>query len=228
MSTSKIFVVIAAYNEEKRIRKVIRELKKKKYKNIVVVDDGSSDDTYEIAKKESVYVLKHITNRGQGAALKTGIDFALLNKADIIVTFDADGQFLVKEIKKVVSPILKNKADISLGSRFLGKAVNMPFLKKIVLKLGIFVVLILYRIKITDSQSGFRAMSKKAATKINLTADRMEHAGEFFHEIKRNNLKYKEVPITVIYDKYSLKKGQDWAHSIDLGIKMVVKRLLGK
>lgn len=228
MSNLKIFIVIAAYNEEERIKKVLSNLKKQKYKNIVVVDDGSSDKTYEIAKKERVYVLKHITNRGQGAALKTGIDFALLNKADIIVTFDADGQFLVKEIKKVISPILKNKADISLGSRFLGKAVNMPFLKQVVLKLGVFVVLILYRIKITDSQSGFRAMSRNAATKIDLTADRMEHAGEFFHEIKRNNLKYKEVPITVIYDKYSLKKGQDWIHSIDLGIKMVVKRLLGK
>ncbi len=228
MSTSKIFVVIAAYNEEKRIGKVIKELKRKKYKDIVIVDDGSSDDTYEITKREKVYALKHIMNRGQGAALKTGIDFALKNNADIIVTFDADGQFLVREIKDMIKPILKKEADISLGSRFLGKTVNMPFLKKIVLKLGIFVVLILYRIKITDSQSGFRAMSKKAATKINLSADRMEHAGEFFHEIKRNNLKYKEVPITVIYDKYSLKKGQDWAHSIDLGIKMVVKRLLGK
>ena len=228
MLNQKIFVVIAAYNEEKRIRKVITNLKKQKYKNIVVVDDGSSDRTYEIVTKEKVHVLKHIINRGQGAALKTGIDFALLKKVDIIVTFDADGQFLVKEIKDIIKPIVKKQADVSLGSRFLGKAVNIPFLKKIVLKLGIFVVLILYGIKITDSQSGFRALSKKAATKINLTADRMEHAGEFFHEIKRNNLKYKEVPITVIYDRYSLKKGQDWNHSIDLGIKMLVKRLVGK
>ncbi len=227
MLNQKIFIVIAAYNEEKRIKKVISNLKKQNYKNIVVIDDGSSDKTYEIARKEKVYVLKHIINRGQGAALKTGIDFAIQKKADIIVTFDADGQFLVKEIKNVVMPILKNEADISLGSRFLGKTINIPLLKKLVLKLGVIVVFILYGIKITDSQSGFRAMSRKAAEKINLTADRMEHAGEFFQEIKKNNLKYKEVPITVIYDRYSLKKGQNWNQSIELGIKMLIKRLIG-
>jgi len=226
MPNLKIFVVIAAYNEEKRIKKVIKELKKKKYNNIIVVDDGSSDKTFNIAKKEQVHTLKHIINRGQGAALKTGIDYALMQKADIIVTFDADGQFLVKEIKDVLKPIIKKQADISLGSRFLGNTVNIPFLKKIVLKLGIFVVFFLYGVKITDSQSGFRAMSKKAASKINITANRMEHAGEFFQEISRNKLKYKEVPITVIYDRYSLKKGQDWDHSIGLGIKMVFKRLV--
>ena len=227
MLNQKIFIVIAAYNEEKRIKKVISNLKKQNYKNIVVIDDGSSDKTYEIARKKKVYVLKHIINRGQGAALKTGIDFAIQKKADIIVTFDADGQFLVKEIKNVVMPILKNEADISLGSRFLGKTINIPLLKKLVLKLGVIVVFILYGIKITDSQSGFRAMSRKAAEKINLTADRMEHAGEFFQEIKKNNLKYKEVPITVIYDRYSLKKGQNWNQSIELGIKMLIKRLIG-
>jgi len=219
----KLFIVIAAYNESKKIGSVLNDLKKK-YKNLVVVDDGSEDNTYEIAKKKKVYVLKHAVNRGQGAALKTGIDFALKKKADLIVTFDADGQFLVKEIKDIIEPIKKNKADVVLGSRFLGKAVNIPFLKKIVLKLGIFVVYVLYGIKITDSQSGFRAMSKKAAEKIKITSDRMEHAGDFFWEIMRNKLKYKEIPITVIYDKYSLKKGQKWTRSVVLGIKMLWRR----
>jgi len=219
----KIFIVIAAYNESKKIGSVLNDLKKK-YKNIIVVDDGSEDNTYEIAKKKKVYALKHAVNRGQGAALKTGMDFALNKKADLIVTFDADGQFLVEEIKDVIKPIKKNKADVVLGSRFLGKTINMPLSKKIVLKLGIFVVFVLYGIKITDSQSGFRAISKKAAEKIKITSDRMEHAGDFFWEIMRNKLKYKEVPITVIYDKYSLKKGQKWTRSIILGIKMLWRR----
>ena len=220
-----IFIVIAAYNEEKKISIVLKELLKR-YENIVVVDDGSSDRTYDLARKQKVSVLRHIINRGQGAALKTGIDYALLNGAEIIVTYDADGQFLVKEIETVINPVIENKADITLGSRFLGEAVNIPRLKKIVLKLGIYVVYFLYGLKITDSQCGFRALSKKAALKIEIRSDRMDHAAEFFSEIMKKNLRYKEVPVTVIYDQYSLKKGQDWTASIHLGLKMLFKRFM--
>jgi len=226
MQKEKICIVIPAYNEGKRIASVLEELKKEGYRKIVVVDDGSSDNTFDIAKKSNVSVLKHTLNRGQGAALKTGIDYSLKGDAEIIVTFDADGQFLVKEIPLVISPIEKKEADIVLGSRFLGEAINIPFLKKIVLKLGIIVVFFLYGIKITDSQSGFRAMTRAAAGKIKLTADRMEHAGEIFSEIMRNKLKYKEVPITVIYDKYTLGKGQEWDKSLSLGIKMLFRRFV--
>jgi len=222
----KIFIVIPAYNEEERIDKVISKLRKNNYKNIVVVDDGSQDKTLKICENQAVYLLKHSINRGQGAALQTGITFALQKEADIIVTFDADGQFLAEEIKDLLMPIKKKEVDIVLGSRFLGKAENMPFLKKSVLKLGVLVVRILYGIKVTDSQSGFRAMSSNSAKKIKITADKMEHAGEIFHEIIKKNLKYKEVPITVIYDKYALKKGQDWSKSIDLGFGMLFRRLL--
>ena len=221
-----IFIVIPAYNEEKKISGVLSGVRKSGYRNIVVVDDGSLDKTADIAGSKGVYVLRHIINRGQGAALKTGIEFALRKKADIIVTFDSDGQFLAKEIKNVISPVMKKEADIVLGSRFLGNAVNIPFLKKIVLKLGIFVVRILYGIRITDSQGGFRAMSGEAARKIKLTADRMEHAAEFFSEIMRNKLKYMEVPITVVYDKYTLGKGQAWTSSIGLGLKMLFNKFM--
>ena len=164
------FIVIAAYNEEEKIDKVIKDLKKE-YKNIIVVDDGSEDKTFDIAKKNKIIALQHVINRGQGAALKTGIDYALSKKADIIVTFDADGQFLVKDIKKVIAPIKKGIVDVVLGSRFLGKAVNIRPLKKFVLKLGVLVVYFLYGIKVTDSQNGFRGLSKKAAKKIKLTCD---------------------------------------------------------
>lgn len=219
----EVFIVIAAYNEEKKIGSVLRELKKS-YKNIIVVDDGSKDNTYDVSLKEKVTVLRHVINRGQGAALKTGIDYALRKDADIIVTFDADGQFLASEISKIIRPVEKREADVSLGSRFLGKTINMPILKKIVLKLGVFVVFVLYGIKVTDSQCGFRALSKNAARKIRITSNGMEHAGEIFWEIVRNNLSYKEIPITVIYDEYSLKKGQPWTRSLKLGIKMLIRR----
>ncbi len=215
-----------AFNEAKRMGSILSDLKKAGYKNIIVVDDGSTDDTINIAKKKGVYVLSHVLNRGQGASLQTGIDFALSKGADIIVTYDADGQFVIKEIISVIEPIIKNEADIVLGSRFLGAAKNIPLSKKIVLKIGVVVVFILYGIKITDSQCGFRALSRRAAEKIHLSYDRMEHAAEFFLEIMRNNLKYKEVPITVIYDEYSLRKGQDWSKSFELGIKMLIKKFM--
>ncbi len=221
----KTFVIIPAYNEEKRIGSVLKELKKR-YKFVVVVDDGSKDKTYLISKKHTQYVLRHVINRGQGAALKTGIDFALENGADIIVTFDADGQFLVKEIKDLVKPIKKKEVDVALGSRFLGKTINMPFLKKVVLKIGVVVIFVLYGMRITDSQCGFRAFSKTAARNLEIKADKMEHAGEILSEIMRKKLKYKEIPITVIYDEYSLEKGQSWSKSIALGIRMLFKRLV--
>ena len=220
----KVFIVIAAYNEAARIIKVIEELSKE-YSNIVVVDDGSTDGTSKkLLGQRNIILLRHSVNRGQGAALKTGIEYAKKAGADIIVTFDADGQFLAKEVKKVIAPIIDGDAEIVLGSRFLGKAINIPLMKKAVLKLGVLFVLALYGIKITDSQSGFRALSKKAADKISLTCDRMEHAGEFFYEIVRNKLKYKEVPITVIYDRYSVGKGQSWTKSVDLGLRMIFRR----
>lgn len=224
--SKKIFIVIAAYNESKKIQKVILDLKKQGYKNIILVDDGSSDNTYDIAKKNKIFVLKHVINRGQGAALKTGIDFAIQKKADILITYDADGQFLASDIKNIIKPILNNEADIVLGSRFLGKAINIPFLKKITLKLGVIVVFLLYGIKVTDSQCGFRALTYESSKKIDITSDRMEHAGEFFSEIVSKKLRYKEIPITVIYNKYSLIKGQSWDRSITLGLKMLFKRLL--
>jgi glycosyltransferase involved in cell wall biosynthesis len=221
----KTFIVIPAYNESKKIGVVLDGLRKAGYKNIIVVDDGSKDKTYEITKNKS-YSILHSINRGQGAAIKTGIEFAILKNADLIVTFDGDGQFLVEDIKKITEPIIENKADVALGSRFLGKAINIPFSKKIVLKLGVLFVYMLYGIKITDSQCGLRALTRDAALRIKLTSDKMEHAADFFSEIMRNKLKYVEVPITVIYDKYSLGKGQDWTSSIDLGINMVLKKIM--
>ena len=219
------YIVIPAYNEESSIGKVIEKLNKKNYKNIIVVDDGSKDKTSNIAKKKNVIVLKHIVNRGQGAALETGIEYALKKGAEIIVTFDADGQFLVKDIKKIVKPVKKGKVDVTLGSRFLGKAQNIDLLKKFVLKLGCIVVFFLYGIKVTDSQNGFRAFSRKAAKKINIKTDGMEHAGEILHELKLKKLKFKEIPVTVVYTDYSQSKGQSWTRSIKLGLKMLIRKL---
>jgi len=218
-----------AYNEERIIKKVIDELKTKGYKNIVVVDDGSRDRTYGEACRTDVHVLRHIINRGQGASLKTGIDYALKEGAKIIVTFDADGQHSVEDIGKLVEPILKNKVDISLGSRFLdidkNKKSNVPLFRKVFLKGGAFLIFLMYGIRLTDSHNGLRAMTRKAAEKIEINSNRMEHASEILEQIKLKKLRYKEIPVKIEYTDYSKKHGQSTFNAFRIFVKMIFNKL---
>jgi len=223
---AKIFIVIPAYNEEVMIKKVISDLKKAKYRNIVVVDDGSSDKTCEVAKKQRVFALRHFINRGQGAALQTGIDFALMKGADVVVTYDADGQHQTKDIKKLVDPIVRGKAEVTLGSRFLQTGSNVPFLRRIYLKLGVVALYVMYGIKLSDSHNGFRAFSRKAAMKIRIKADRMEHASEIPELIKKNKIRYLEVPVDIRYTDYSIKRGQKNSDAFKIFFNMVMKKLM--
>jgi glycosyltransferase involved in cell wall biosynthesis len=220
---NKVFIVIAAYNEEKNIYRVVKNLQAAGYTNIIVVDDGSRDKTYEIAISAGATVLRHIINRGQGASLKTGIDCAVLSGADIIVTFDADGQHRVEDLPAMITPVATGAVDITVGSRFLKKT-KVPFVRKLLLKGSVFVVWIFYGIKMTDAHNGFRAMSKKAARKINITCDRMAHASEIIEEMHKKRLRYKEIPVTILYTKETLKKGR----GSYLGALKVFARMLSK
>nr|MBA4405422.1 glycosyltransferase family 2 protein [Nanoarchaeum sp.] len=220
------FIVIPAYNEENNIASVIQGLKSNGYENIVVVDDGSKDKTYEIAKSENVHTLKHIINRGQGAALQTGVDFALLNKADIIVHFDADGQHDPEQIKDLVLPIINKQADICLGSRFLSKQ-KIPRSRRIVLNGGKLIIRAMYGIKLTDVHNGFRVMSRDAAQRIRIKGDGMEHASEILEQIKNKKLRYKEVPVIIKYSEETLKKGQKNSNAIRILFKMIMAKLGG-
>ena len=203
-----IAIVIPAFNEEKNIAKVINDLKKNGYNDIIVVDDGSTDNTHSKALENGAIVLKHIINRGQGAALRTGIEYALKRGAKAIVTFDADGQHKAKDIKKLVVPIKKGIADVALGSRFIGKAKEkIPFSRKILLKIATLMIWFFYGTKMSDAHNGLRCFSPKAAEKIKITQDGMSHASEIIEEIVRNRLNYIEVPVEIRYTKTSLAKG---------------------
>jgi len=200
----KIFCVIPAFNEEKNIATVINQVKPL-VDVVVVVDDCSSDLTADYAAKTGAVLLKHIINRGQGAALRTGTEYCLNNNADIIVHFDADGQFLSKDIEKVVAPIKNGEAQVVFGSRFLDSAHSseMPIFKKyFIMPLAKAVNKIFFNINLTDPQSGFRAMSSEAARKINWKQDRMAHCSEIMFEVKKNNFKVKEIPTKVIYHNF--------------------------
>lgn len=198
----KIYCVIPAYNEEKNLAAVL-EAVRPTVDEMVVVDDGSSDRTAIVAREHGARLLRHVVNRGQGAALKTGTVFALTQGADIIVHFDADGQFLAEEIKTVIEPIRMGRAGMVFGSRFLGggsKADSMPpFKRNVIMPLARLANRLFLDVNLTDPQSGFRALSRAAAEKMNWWQDGMAHCSEILFAAARSGLKFEEVPITVVY-----------------------------
>jgi len=218
----KTFCVIPAYNEAETIAKIVGEVKPL-VDQIVVVDDGSSDNTGKLAKAQSVKVLSHFINRGQGASLETGNQYALRAGADIIVHFDADGQFLAEEIKDIISPIIKGEADIVFGSRFLGKKSNMPpFKKYVIIPLAHLVNKIFTGSNLTDPQNGFRALSRKAASQIKIEQDGMAHNTEIISKAFASGLKIKEVPVTVIYHNF----GQRFSGGLKIIKDLILARLI--
>lgn len=217
-----IFCVIPAYNEENTIIEVINSVKPL-VNQVVIVDDGSTDQTYKLIKEKNVIVLKHIINRGQGAALKTGTKFALSKGADIIIHFDGDGQFLASDINNLTTSIRSGVADIVFGSRFLNKKSDIPLVKKnIILPLAKLVNRIFFGIKMTDPQSGFRAMSAHAARNIDWQQDRMAHCSEILFSASRSNLRIKEVPITIVYHGF----GQRFTDGLKILKDLFLARLI--
>ncbi|MAF35028.1 family 2 glycosyl transferase [Candidatus Woesearchaeota archaeon] len=193
-----VWVVIAAFNEAATIGNVVKDLADHGYKNIIVVDDGSEDATAKAAQEAGAVTLKHNINRGQGASLQTGIEYAVTKNPDVIVTFDADGQHRPEDIQAVVKPVKEGKAKIAFGSRFLGKS-NVPLHRKLLLKGGIALVWLFYGVKMTDAHNGLRAFSPEAAETLNLHSDRMGHASEIIEWVRKEKIPYVEVPVVIKY-----------------------------
>lgn len=224
----KLAIIIPAYNESKVIGRVLESLPKKLRKvsqiNVVVVDDNSADTTSEIAAKKATVVLNHKLNRGAGAATRTGIEWAINNDADIIVTFDADGQHSPKDLEKIITPIIDGKADLVIGSRFI-KRQDVPADRFLINWLANLTTYLIFGIFTTDSQSGLRAFSRKAASVINFRADRMEFSSEILSEARKHNLKIKEIPTSAIYTSYSRLKGQKNTNVFPIMLRFIVKIL---
>lgn len=206
----KVVAVIPAYNEATRIEKTIAGVKPL-VDVVVVVDDGSTDDTAARAKAAGAVVVRHALNRGQGAGLRTGTEAALRLGADIVVHVDADGQHDPSFIPALVVPIKEGKADIVFGSRFLGEAPQgMPLMRRGLLTAArLFNALVMgIPRKVTDPQSGMRALDRAAAQSLEFRQDRMAHCSEILRLATRSNLRWMEVPIRVHYTADSLAKGQ--------------------
>lgn len=225
-TVNKLLIAIPAYNEQTTIGRVIgkipRKIKEIKKINILVVDDGSFDQTKVIARKNKARVISHIINRGLGASLMTIFFVAKKMEADILVTIDADCQHDPKDIPSLVKPIINKQSDVVIGSRLLNSDAPMPVLRKIVNYLANIITYMLSGVWSTDSQSGFRAFSKKAINSIKLISQRMEVSSEIFQEIKKNNLRYCEIPIKSIYTKYSLTKGQSVLNALNVAYKLLI------
>jgi glycosyltransferase involved in cell wall biosynthesis len=205
MSAGRTWVVIAAFNEAKVIRSVVAEVVAGGW-SVVVVDDGSRDATTTEARMPGAIVVRHRVNLGQGAALQTGIDYALRRGAEIIVTFDADGQHDAADIPLLVAALADH--DIALGSRFLGRVEGASQSRMAMLRAATKVSNSLSGIKLTDSHCGFRAFRASAAPALRITQDRMAHASELLRKIKTSGLRLVEVPVTIKYTEHSKSKGQ--------------------
>jgi polyprenyl-phospho-N-acetylgalactosaminyl synthase len=221
----KVYIVIPAFNEASSIGSVIRSLRAH-YASVVVVDDASDDETASRASEAGALVLHHLINRGQGAALKTGISFAVRCGAEAIVTFDADGQHSVDDVEHLLDPIRSGSVDVALGSRFLSgsSAINMPASRRFMLRFAILFTRFSSGLWLTDTHNGLRALSRRAAQAIQIRQDRMAHASEILDEIGRHRLRYVEVPVQINYTPYSMSKGQS---SLAFG-KILIKYILGR
>lgn len=216
----KVAIIIPAFNEAAAIGDALDSLLSMAREHnwqVVVIDDGSADDTAKIVAALPVYLLVHPINLGQGAALATGIDYALSRGADYVVTFDSDGQMCPEDIPRLLEQASKPDVDVALGSRFLTlKPQGMPFIKKIVLKMAVIFTRITTGLKVSDVHNGFRVFKAQALAKISIRQNRMAHASEILSEIARSKLKYKEVPVTIRYTEYSKAKGQSISNAFNI------------
>jgi polyprenyl-phospho-N-acetylgalactosaminyl synthase len=219
-----IIVVIAAFNEAGVIGRVVQDVRQS-YPNVVVVDDGSSDGTAACALASGAVLLRHPVNLGQGAALQTGISYALAQGGEFIVTFDADGQHACADIAKMVRALIEHDAEVALGNRFLGKAVGISTARRMLLRLAVLFTRFTTGLKVTDAHNGLRVFTRAAARKVKITQNRMAHASEILDQIARHKMRYVEVPVTISYTSHSRAKGQTLLGAADIVGDLILGKL---
>lgn len=223
-SPDGVFIVVPAYQEAFAIHDVVRQLGTE-FPNIIVVDDGSTDATSVEARRAGATVMRHLLNRGQGAALQTGIDFCLRRGAEVIVTFDADGQHRAEDVARLIEALGKKEADIAIGSRFLDLRSNVPMFRRFTLRVAARFMRMTSGVALTDTHNGLRAMRRAAAERIHLTIDGMAHASEIVDQIYRLKLKMVEVPVVIHYSEYSVAKGQSSLAAFRIAFDYLMKRI---
>lgn len=219
------FIIIPSFNEEIVLRSTIEPLLNKGLK-IVVVDDGSKNDQANCIADLPVTIIRHQQNLGQGAAIETGMQYALHHGADYILHFDADGQHDPNNLELLIAPLINNKADVVFGSRFLLKQNSLPMFRAFILHAARYVNFLFTGLLLTDAHNGLRAFNRKAAELTRLRENRMAHASEILLHVKKNKLRFTEVPVAVHYTNYSKTKGQSGWNSIRILFDLLLHKLL--
>lgn len=210
---SETWFVVPAFNEAEKVGEVVSCVQARGY-SVVVIDDGSGDHTADVALTAGAHVLRHLVNRGQGAALQTGLEYALRSGAKAIVTFDSDGQHGLDDAEQMLDVLGTSDVDIVLGSRFKGRALHMSRVRRVVLSAAVIFTRLTTGLALSDTHNGLRVISRQAAAKINLRQDRMAHASELLSIIASEKMKYIEHPVTITYTEYSMRKGQRLSNAV--------------
>jgi glycosyltransferase involved in cell wall biosynthesis len=221
---SHCWIVIPAYQEADLIGTVVRQVRQS-FPHVVVVDDGSTDDTAQQAAAAGATVLRHLINLGQGAALQTGIAYALQRGADYLVTFDADGQHRLEDVEKMLAILCEQQLDVVLGSRFLGQTIGMSWGRWALLQVAIWFTRLTTGLPLTDAHNGLRVFSRQAAQQLRLRQNQMAHASEILEQIAQQQMKYAEVGNTIAYTEYSRGKGQKASSAIHILVDLFIGRL---
>lgn len=217
------WVVVPLYNEETVIAGVIAGLLPH-FPNVVCIDDGSTDGSLDVARRAGAHIVEHPINLGQGAALQTGIDYALSQPGcEYIVTFDADGQHRVDDAVGMVAAARARGAAIVFGSRFLDDRTNPGWMKRVILKTAVWVTNMTTSVKLTDAHNGLRVIRADAASHIQLKQDRMAHATEIVLQLGDSGLPWIEHPVELLYTDYSKSKGQSVLNSVNILVDLIVR-----
>ena len=219
--TSDIYIILSCYNEEETLEEVVTGLVERGFK-VIIVDDGSKDNSPVIARQlvkkfnPNVYHYRHIINVGLGGAIKTGIRAALSKGADIMITFDADGQHNPDDLYNIYPPLQEGKADVVIAARDF---YDMPTGRRFGNTIMNYITFLFQGKMVKDSQSGLRGFTNKAARQLNLKSPHYGVSSEIIGEINRKHLKLLEVPMTTIYDERTIQKGTNTI----VGIKIVLE-----
>ncbi len=219
MHSHDIFIVIPAKDEATRIGNVLEKVRSLGYRNVVVVNDGSQDDTRQVALSYAATVLHHRLNLGAGAATQTGIAYALKKGAEVIVTLDGDHQHLPEDIENLVAALHEKNVDIAIGCRFFGNNEGIPSIRVFYNKIGNLLTFLLTGLRVNDSQSGMKAFRAEFARSIKIRRNGFEFCVEIIQHIRWRKASWCEVPISVIYTKDTLSKGQNFMS----GVRMLLR-----
>jgi glycosyltransferase involved in cell wall biosynthesis len=214
--------IVPMYNEAEVVSDVVRGLKEI-FPNVLCIDDGSSDDSADLAAQAGATVIRHAVNIGQGAALATGFEWAAVrSQFEYVITFDADGQHRPSDALALVAKLKQDSLDVVFASRFLGhRSEDVPLIKQILLRSVASFTRFLTNVQLTDAHNGLRALTLDASKKIVITQNGMAHATQFVSLVLQSGLKYSEIQVKVLYTPYSRSKGQSILNSVNIVLDLI-------